>query len=681
MSPPSLGEVVLFLVGDDTKLKETLSASQKSTQETMDKIGSGMQKAGGIMTATLTAPLLAIGVASIGAASDFEESLSKVQVVFGDAAGSVEEFASTAAESLGMSEQQALAAAGTYGNLFTAMGMGVEPAAEMSTGLITLASDLASFNNMDPTEVLEKLRAGLTGETEPLKSLGVNLNAAAVEAKAMELGLLEAGGELTASAKAQATYALVLEQTTNAQGDFARTSDGLANSQRIVKAQIADATATIGQMFLPYALQAVNAIRSMVEWFTNLSPEAQKTVVVVLAIVAAIGPLLVIVGTLITSISAIIPVVTAVAGVLSGPILIAIGAVIAIIALLAAAWKNNWFDIQGRTKASIDFIKNVISTALAAIQAWWDKHGDQIIATITALWEGAKNLFNASVAFIRNLISTFLNALFTWWNEHKAKITSLIQSLWDAVIAIFNWFTTLFTNLFSAFRSAREGDWYAFGEKLRLVWDQIWNAIKTIFSTLSEAIKTTLNTWIGNIKTAWDTFLTDLKTKWDTGWNNLKDAIPGIWENIKNGIQTGVDNAWKVITKFVDDMIDKFVNTDWRQVGRDIIQGIVNGIESAVQLIVTAATGISQAAVAAIRGFFNMKSPARKYMPEIGKNMVLGMIRGLEDSIPGLQLAMGDLSAAAVNSTVTNYNLAANYAYESPVSLITRVQMLRSLES
>lgn len=188
---------------------------------------------------------------AVGAASDLGETTSKVSVVFGDAADEVFALGKTSATALGLSENAALSAAGTYGNLFRAMGISTTESAKMSTGLVRLAADLGSFNNMDPTEVLDKLRAGLSGETEPLRALGVNLNAARIQAKAFEMGLASTTAGLTPAVKAQATYALILEDTTLAQGDFARTSGGLANQQRMLAAEAANLSAAIGGILLP----------------------------------------------------------------------------------------------------------------------------------------------------------------------------------------------------------------------------------------------------------------------------------------------------------------------------------------------------------------------------------------------------------------------------------------------
>lgn len=206
----------------------------------------------GAITAGVRSAMGAVG-GLVQQASDLNEQLSRSEVVFDGAAGRVQDFARTTAQSLGISRVQALEAAGSFGTLFRGVGLAEDAAADMSTGLVTLAADLASFNNLDPTEALDKLRSGLVGEAEPLRAVGVLLNEEAVKLKAVELGLGGANGQLTEAAKVQARYALILQQTQRAQGDFARTSTGLANAQRIIRASWADITTTLGQAFLPVA--------------------------------------------------------------------------------------------------------------------------------------------------------------------------------------------------------------------------------------------------------------------------------------------------------------------------------------------------------------------------------------------------------------------------------------------
>ena len=188
----------------------------------------------------------------VSMASNLEESQSKVNVVFGASAGVVNEFAATSAQAFGITKQAALEATGTFGNLLQAFGTGKGQAAEMSTTLIGLAADLASFNNTGIEDAIQALRSGLSGETEPLKRFGVAINDVRLKEEARTLGLYDGKGALDINAKTQAAYALILKDTSLAQGDFERTSGGFANQMRILKASLSDAATELGTVLLPY---------------------------------------------------------------------------------------------------------------------------------------------------------------------------------------------------------------------------------------------------------------------------------------------------------------------------------------------------------------------------------------------------------------------------------------------
>jgi len=214
-----------------------------------------------------TAAFGAIAASSIklvDMASNLEESQSKVNTVFGASAKVVNDFAKTSAVSFGITKQSALEAAGTFGNLIQAFGIGKGQAAEMSTTLLGLAADLASFNNTNIEEAIQALRSGLSGEAEPLKRFGVAINDVRLKQEAMNLGLYDGKGALDITAKTQASYALILKDTALAQGDFERTSGGFANQMRILKASLSDAATEIGLVLLPYFKNFVSTMNQTV---------------------------------------------------------------------------------------------------------------------------------------------------------------------------------------------------------------------------------------------------------------------------------------------------------------------------------------------------------------------------------------------------------------------------------
>lgn len=240
--------------------------------------------------------------------SAVNEAGNKVTVVFDQAADSVKSFASTAVTTIGQSEKQALNAAGTFGNLFTGLGVNSDLAADLSVNMVRLASDISSFSDIPIDDALEKFRSGLSGEFEPLKALGVAINEVSLEQEAMRLGFKKNGDTLDPTVKALAVYNLVLKQTANAQGDFQNTSQSLANQQRILSAEFHQAQLEIGEALLPTAIALVKAIRDNIPAFkeaalivarfasvfvTSLIPVMNATIAtlgVMLSLLEKIGP-------------------------------------------------------------------------------------------------------------------------------------------------------------------------------------------------------------------------------------------------------------------------------------------------------------------------------------------------------------------------------------------------------
>jgi phage-related protein len=255
----------------------SIQASNKETEKApglIEKFSTGWIKTAAVL-GTVTYAAYGIKTAfgalfsTIDVASSLNEEVNKSRVVFGDASQSVIDFAANAAKGMGESRLEALQSTGIFGNLFRAVGLTTDQSAVMSTQLVKLASDLASFNNADPSEVLLAMRAGLVGESEPMRRFGVDLSDLALRQEAMNLGIYDGTGVLNQAQKAQAAYSLLLKQTTLAQGDFVRTSAGLANSTRILKAEWTDLQGALGGLLLGPAT-------GVVHWLNDLLPRMQS---------------------------------------------------------------------------------------------------------------------------------------------------------------------------------------------------------------------------------------------------------------------------------------------------------------------------------------------------------------------------------------------------------------------
>jgi hypothetical protein len=238
--------LTVFLAADLKNFNRNINSAQKSVKGFGGSIDSFLKPA--LIGAAAAAGVFAVKIAgdAIKAARDLGETQNKVSVIFGESSRSILQFSQTAVTSLGQTQEQALSAAATFAQFGKAAGLAGTDLVGFSTELVTLSADLASFNNSTPEQAITAIGAALRGEAEPLRSFGVLLDDATLRARAMEMGIYDGSGALTQQQKVLAAHQEILSQTTDAQGDFGRTSEGLANTQRILQAAVEDAKAEIG---------------------------------------------------------------------------------------------------------------------------------------------------------------------------------------------------------------------------------------------------------------------------------------------------------------------------------------------------------------------------------------------------------------------------------------------------
>jgi len=330
----------------DSGLGDAEKSSTKSSAKiagSLNKIGGTMQQVGGIATAAFSLPIAMAANSAIKSASDLSESMNASNVVFGQAADKIKNFGEIAATQAGLSNRAFLQMGSQTGAMLQNFGMSQDAAAEETINLTKRAADMASVFNTDVATAMGAIQAGLRGETEPLRKFAVSMSASAVEAKALAMGLADQNGNISELAKSQASLDLIYDQTNKYAGDFINTAGGFANSTKIMSQELENLSASFGHELLPVATDVLKALLPILQSFNSMSPAMKETIVIILGVVAAAGPLIGALGTVITTIGSLITAFSAggwaitalsAAGTfLSGTVLPALGAIMAAISL------------------------------------------------------------------------------------------------------------------------------------------------------------------------------------------------------------------------------------------------------------------------------------------------------------------------------------------------------------
>lgn len=259
------------------------ASSYVNQMQQVTRATGGFDNAAGKLISTL-AKLVSIGAIvrfgkqCIEAASDLQEVANVMNVTFGDSAVLVDKWAKTQAASFGLSETAAKRYIGTYGTMATQFGYTREQAAQMGIELTKLTGDVASFYNIEDKLAAVKLKSVFTGETESLKELGVVMTEANLNAYAMEKGLGKTVKQMSENEKVALRYSFVMDRLSHAQGDFARTSDGWANSVRKLRLNVENLKIQVGNELLPVAAQGLAVVNKGLQVLSPVIVNIAKTV-------------------------------------------------------------------------------------------------------------------------------------------------------------------------------------------------------------------------------------------------------------------------------------------------------------------------------------------------------------------------------------------------------------------
>ena len=225
----------------------------------------GLTAVSGIITAVIGSAVAKAAMECVNLASDLQEVQNVVDVTFGESAGTINDWSRQAATAFGLSELSAKQYTGTMGAMLKSSGIADDAIVQMSTDLVGLSGDFASFFNLANEDAFAKIRSGISGETEPLKQLGINMSVANLEAYALSQGIKKSYSAMTQAEQVTLRYNYLLSVSADAQGDFARTSDSLANQQRVTKLAIQNLGTAIGSRLVPAMTKGTTAVGK----FTN----------------------------------------------------------------------------------------------------------------------------------------------------------------------------------------------------------------------------------------------------------------------------------------------------------------------------------------------------------------------------------------------------------------------------
>jgi hypothetical protein len=229
------------------------------------------------------------------AASGLEQSMGSVDTVFKGSADQVHAWGAQAADSVGMSQRAFNEAASSIGGMLNNLGFSLDESTSKTGDLTKRAADMAATFGGDASQAIDAIGAALRGETDPIERYGVLLNQATVEAKAMAMTGKTTADSLTLQEKAAARLAIIMDQTADSQGQFARESDTVAGSQQRMTAAIEDGKAALGTLFAPAVKLAADVVTGLVHAFEDLP-----------------GPLKIVVGSLVVMVAAAVAVAPAV---------------------------------------------------------------------------------------------------------------------------------------------------------------------------------------------------------------------------------------------------------------------------------------------------------------------------------------------------------------------------------
>jgi hypothetical protein len=372
-----IGAILGRLVLDSSKWESAIKKAKADANSFEGAIlrNEGKLKRFGLALGVAGAAITAVNVKLITMAASAEESENLFEVSMGKMADSARRWSNELSDSLGLNEFEIRRTVGTLNVMIKSMGLSEKTAYNMSTSLVQLSQDMSSFYNLSPEAAFDKIQSGLVGMSRPLQELGILVNETTVKEWALTNGLIKQGQELTEQQKVLGRYAVMMEATSAAQGDLARTMDSTTNQYRRMTAGISELGVKLGTSLLPLTnifLALMNNLIGAVTDFVDKFPALTQAVVVG---VAVFGALLVPLGTLLVLLPGIASAAVAMGTTIGGALALTSGILMGIAVAAGAVYLafKKWDLLKALFFAFSEGVNRAISDALNALSKFFDK--------------------------------------------------------------------------------------------------------------------------------------------------------------------------------------------------------------------------------------------------------------------------------------------------------------------
>lgn len=276
------------------KQKTTLGLTADQWENVSDKLGS----IGRSMSLKLTAPIVAAAAASFKLGADLEDAMGKANVVFGKNTRIVEEWSKQSLKNFGLARVTAMTMVTDFAAGFSQLGIHISRSTEWSMNLTSLVNDMATFYNATTEETERALTAILSGQTEPLKKFQIFMTQANLQQFAYQQGIRKTINEMTEAEKVQLRYNYVMDKTTQAHGNFKREQDSATAQLTLFKESVKELTTSFSEEVLPVLTPVLTKLNNVIQKFADMDEGTRKVIVTLAGIVAVVGPVLVILNSM-----------------------------------------------------------------------------------------------------------------------------------------------------------------------------------------------------------------------------------------------------------------------------------------------------------------------------------------------------------------------------------------------